>query len=209
LAGVGLVVAQSVAHLIVTVEFHRLDTLVDLDHSNGIPDVVSNVIIVSAALGAVVLAARDRRGRLAALALADVLLLVGLDDALHTGDTIKDGYSTVVIGTLVATLFLTVRVAMRSPRLGRICLLAGIALLVLDAKAPYFYDQFMNTIGRPYDPRGTFLIEFGIVLDEAMELMAWVLIAVGLWDAARAAPSMKPARPELARAPAGTGIGRA
>jgi hypothetical protein len=207
-AGVALVVAQSTAHLVATVEFHQFNTVVDVDRSNGIPDVVSTVLIVGAVLGATVLAARDRRGRLAALALADVLLLIGLDDALHTGNSVRGGYSAVVIGTLVAAVGLTTWVAVRSPFAARICLLAGLALLVLDVKEPYYFDQFMNTIGRPYDPRGTFLIEFGKALDEAMELMAWVLIAVGLWDAARLAPSITAEATERPTPSAKTSVGQ-
>ena len=53
-------------------------------------------------------------------------------------------------------------------------------------KAPFAYDQLMNTVGQPWVVRGDFLYELGVVLDEGMELMGWTLVAVGLWEVALA-----------------------
>ena len=45
--GCALLVTQSALHLIATLGFHSTDSLVDLDRSNGIPDIVSVAIILS------------------------------------------------------------------------------------------------------------------------------------------------------------------
>ena len=58
MAGLALVAAQSVAHLVVTLganlDFGQSDSAFDLDRSNGIPDIVSTLVIVAAAAGATV-----------------------------------------------------------------------------------------------------------------------------------------------------------
>jgi hypothetical protein len=63
-AGLALVAAQSAAHLIAALAFGSYHSVFDLDRSNGIPDVLSVVVIAAGALGAAVLSSRDRAGRL-------------------------------------------------------------------------------------------------------------------------------------------------
>jgi hypothetical protein len=192
LTGALVIVAQSVAHLIATVGFGVCDatgfapcpSVFDLDYSNGISDIVSTAVIAAAALGAAVLGARRRPREVAALALAAVLLLVTVDDALHLEDNAWGVYGVIVIGTIVCAAALTARVAVGVSSGTRWLLLLGTAILALDAKAPYFYDQLMNIVGQPALGRGALLYELGVVLDEAMELAGWILLAVGLWDAA-------------------------
>lgn len=190
-AGSALVVAQSGAHFFVTLGtnpgFGHSDSNFDLDRSNGIPDAVSTVVILTAALGAIVLAAHGRFGRLPAAGLAVALLVIATDDTFHARDNAMNAGGLVVIVTLVVSGALATRVALRTPGTARTCLLVGLLLLVLDVKAPFLYDQLMNTVGQPALHRGDFLYEVGVVLDEGMELMGWILVAVGLWDAARAA----------------------
>jgi hypothetical protein len=186
------IVAQSVVHLIATVRFGVCDatgfaecpSIFDLDHNNGIADLVSTAVIATAALGAAVLGAGRRPSELAALALAAVLFLVTLDDALHLKDNVGTASGVIVVGTILCAAALTMRVAVGVSRETRWLLLVGTAILALDAKTPYLYDQLMNAVGRPALGRGDLLYELGIVLDEAMELAGWTLLAVGLWDAA-------------------------
>jgi hypothetical protein len=207
--GALLIVAQSVAHLLATVEFGVCDatgfapctSVFDLDHNNGISDVVSTLVIAAAAVGATVLGARRRPHEVAALALAAVLFVVMFDDALHLEDTVKDVYGVIVIGTILCGTALTIWVAVGVPSETRWLLLAGIALLALDAKAPFLYDELMNAVGQPDLVRGDMLYELGVVLDEAMELAGWILLAVGWWDAAlragRTEPVLRTRQPEL------------
>jgi len=187
-AGLALVAAQSGAHMLVTlggnIGFGEADSAFDLDKSNGIPDVVSTLLLVAAAVGAVVLAGKNRFGRSPA-ALAAALFVVATADALHTGNGTVT-YRLIVIATLLVTGALATWVALRTRGATRACIFVGLALLVLDVKAPYLYDQLMNAVGQPALRRGDFLYELGVVLDEGMELMGWVLVAVGLWGAALA-----------------------
>lgn len=190
LAGFALVAAQSVAHFVVTLganlDFGQSDSVFDLERSNGVPDVVSTAVIVAAAVGAIVLAGRARHGRLLAAGLAAALLVVATDDTLHDGYDGAGSDRLVVLGALLTTVMLTTWVALRAHGVARTCLLVGLALLVLDVKAPFVYDQLMNTVGQPWVVRGDLLYELGVVLDEGMELMGWALVAVGLWEVALA-----------------------
>jgi hypothetical protein len=193
-AGALVIVAQSIAHLVVTVGLGACDatgfgpcsSVLDLDHDNGVSDIVSTVVIAAAAVGAAVLGVRRRPHEMAALALAAILFLVTFDDAVHLEDNVGSVYGLVVVGTIVCAAVLTIRVAAGVPVETRWLLLVGTALLALDAKAPFLYDQLMNRIGQPALVRGDLLYELGIVLDEGMELAGWTLLAIGLWDAAAA-----------------------
>jgi hypothetical protein len=122
----------------------------------------------------------------AALALATILFLVTIEDALHLGEDARTKYGVIVVGTVLCAAVLTILVAVGASREIRWLLLVGTALLAIDVKTPYLYDQIMNAVGQPALVRGDLLYEFGIVLDEAMELAGWTLLAVGLWDAALA-----------------------
>lgn len=190
LAGLVVVAAQSVAHLVVTLganlDFDQSDSVFDLERSNGVPDIVSTAVIVAAAVGATVLAGHARHGRLLAAGLSAALLVVATDDTLHDGYKGAGSDRLVVIGALLAAVTLTTWVALRAHGVARTCLLVGLALLVFDVKAPFAYDQLMNTVGQPWVVRGDFLYELGVVLDEGMELMGWTLVAVGLWEVALA-----------------------
>jgi hypothetical protein len=78
------------------------------------------------------------------------------------------------------------------------CLFVGLVLLVLEVKAPFAYGRLMNTVGEPALGRGDFLYEFGVVLDEGVELMGCVLVAAGIWHAALAAQIVSSKTPETA-----------
>ena len=74
-----LVLAQSAFHLVVVLHFHRLGTIVDLDRSNSVPDILSTLALVLAALGAGAVARRERASqRVSATLLAGVLALLML-----------------------------------------------------------------------------------------------------------------------------------
>ena len=188
-AGVVLVLAQSAAHLDVTlgksIAFDASVSGFDLERNNGVPDVVSILVITAAAVAAFVLGAHHRAGRHVAWLLGTALLALGVDDALHTEE--RGTYGLVVIATFFAVGALVVRVALRTPPATRAPLLGGFVLLALDVKFPFAYDQLMNLVGRPALVRGDLLYEVGVVLDEGMELMGWILVATSLWVAALAA----------------------
>ena len=80
----GLVVAQSVGHLVVTLGMHRIGTVLDLDRSNSLPDVVSTVVLGTATAGAAMLSHRAPNARRRA-AQALVLAVLTLADLLHVG----------------------------------------------------------------------------------------------------------------------------
>ena len=185
-----MIAAQSVAHFVVTLganlDFAQSDSVFDLERSNGVPDIVSTAVIVAAAVGAMVLAVRAQPGRLLASGLAAALLVVATDDTLHPGYGGTGSDALVVLGTLLAAVTLTTWVALGTHGVARTSLLVGLLLLVLDVKAPFAYDQLMNTVSQPSLVRGDFLYELGVVLDEGMELMGWTFVMVGLWDAALA-----------------------
>jgi len=204
-AGAVAIVAQSVAHLIATVEFGVCDasgfgpcsSVFDLDHNNGISDVVSSFVIAMAGIGAVVLGARRRPREVTAFVLAALLLLISFDDTLHLEDTVRNAYGLFVLGTIVVTAVLMIRLAASVSPEARRLMLFGVVILALDTRFPFFYDQVMNVVGQPHLVRGDLLYELGVVLDEAMELAGWVLLTVGIWDTAlsiRPAAAVAPER---------------
>jgi hypothetical protein len=191
--GCALLVAQSAAHLVGTLwfrschtDFGSCDTPFDLWRNNGVLDLVSLVVIVAAALGAGSLALWDRSSRVVAAALAATFALIAIDDSLQQDD-LKSAYGLVVVATLFAAGLLVIAVARKAPTAARVILLVGLVLLAVDVRAPFAYDQLMNLTGNPALGRGDALYELGIVLDEGMELMAWTLLATGVWAAAGAA----------------------
>lgn len=188
--GFALLTVQSVAHLVGTLafrschtDFGSCDTGFDLWRNNGVLDLVSLVLIAAAVLGAGVLATRERSSRPAAAALAVMLALIAIDDALQQDDLASE-YGHVVAATLAAAGLLVIAVALNTPPAARALLLSGVLLLAVDVKVPFAYDQLMNVTGNPALGRGDVLYELGIVLDEGMEIMAWTLLATGLWAAA-------------------------
>jgi hypothetical protein len=191
--GLALLLAQSAAHLVGTLafrschtDFSACDTAFDLWRNDGILDLVSLVLIVAAALGAGVLAVREQSSRLAAAALAVMLSLIAIDDSLHQDD-LASPYGLVVAATLLGAGLLVIAVALNTPPAPRTLLLAGLVLLAFDVKTPFAYDQLMNLTGNPALGRGDVLYEVGIALDEGMEVMAWTVLATGLWAAAAVA----------------------
>jgi hypothetical protein len=193
-----VVVAQSVAHLIATVRFGVCDatgfapcpSVFDLDRNNGVSDVISTFVIAAAAVGAAVYGARRRPHEGAALILAALLVFITFDDAMHLEDSMKSVSGVIVVGTILSAAVLSLRVAVGVRRETRLLLLLGTATLALDTRIPFLYDQMMNAVGQPALVRGDLLYELGVVLEQAMELTGWILLAVGLWDAAMSVSSV-------------------
>jgi hypothetical protein len=187
-----VVIAQSAAHLVATVGLGVCDkrgfgpcpSPFDLEHSNGLGDVISTAVIGAAALGGLALGIGGRCREPLALALAALLFVAMIDDGLHLEDDLRTVRGLIVTGTILCAALMTIRVALGVPERARVLLLVGVALLLLDVKMPFLYDQLMNTVGQPALVRGDLLYELGVVLDEGLELAGWMLLAVGLWDAA-------------------------
>jgi hypothetical protein len=193
---IGVAAAQSIAHLVLVLWMHRLGTVLDLDRSNGLPDVVSSFALAGAAAGATILAHRERgtrRNVAAAVALALGTLTVA--DVLHDGAHPATGHGKAVIVLVCLSAALLVFVGNRGSRRVQVtlavaaCLLAGaFALTGLDRFDPWFQRE-----------RGDPVAEVRIVWKENFELVGWSLVALALWDAAagaaRGSSRMREVRP--------------
>ena len=84
---VGVALLQSVVHLAVVLDADRVGTVVDLDRSNGLPDLVSTVALDGRRRRARSCSHGDERGerRIAPTLLTAVLALLTLADLLHDG----------------------------------------------------------------------------------------------------------------------------
>ena len=166
--------------------FGRPDHLVllDLQNNNGIPDLLSTVAILAAAVGALLLA---ESARVQGAALFCLLLIIAVDDIVQEEAKAGNEWGRFVIATTFAAAVLLVTVALRAPRRAAVCLLFGLVALGLAVKAAYTYDQLLNVLGRGDEHRGEFDYELGIVIKEGLELAGWSLVAIGLWATAFAA----------------------
>jgi hypothetical protein len=190
LAGALLLLAvQSVAHLAASIHFHSYDSLLDLDRNNGIPDVLSSVMIVTAAFGALALAASSPRDRWQAGALALLLAIVAFDDVSQKEAGNANAWAMSVIMTLALTTLLVLTITRRAPRSAALALLVGLGLLVAAVKNAYVapYDQLLEMLGHSGEQRGHLDYELGIVLKQGLEFLGWSLVAIGLWATALAA----------------------
>src|SRR6476659_3666654 len=167
-----LVAAQSVVHLIVVLHFHRMGTFVDLDRSNGLPDIVSEVVLALAAIGASAVATRERGfQRIAAMLLTAALTVLMLADVFHDG-----AHPSSAKGWYVITL-----VALTGGLLGAVAFAAGtraraalaVALLVL---ASSFFVTGLDRLDHRFErARGETTAEYEIVAKEGLELLGWAL----------------------------------
>jgi hypothetical protein len=196
------VVAQSVVHLVVVLLFHRMETFVDLDRSNGLPDIVSTVALALAALGAGAVARHERGSqRLAATVLAAVLAVLMLADLFHDGAHPSSATGPYVIALVAATAGLLGIVALSSGLRVRVTLV--VAVLVL---ASSFFVTGLDRLDHRFErARGERTAEYQIVAKEGLELLGWSLVALALWDEAlrlrRSLVSVPTARASRAPAP--------
>jgi hypothetical protein len=176
----GLVVLQSVVHLVLVLDLHRIDTVVDLDRSNGIPDILSTLAFAVAAAGAVVLArSEDGRGLLGS-ALAAGLVLLGAADLIHWGAHPTPTSGKVVIALVGGVGVLAVLIAVDSAVRTRVTL-AGAGCVLVCSFAVITLDRFFHRFERE---RGDAIAEYQIVAKEGLELLGWSLVALALWDEA-------------------------
>ena len=116
----------------VVLRLGRVGTFVDLDRSNGLPDLISTLALLAAVGGAVLLAQRcDARRRREAWALAALLAALALADALHDGPHASAGGGWYVIALVVATGVLLAHVGLESNVRSRTTL--GVAAVILIA----------------------------------------------------------------------------
>ena len=82
----GVTALQSELHLHVVLDDGRMGTMLDLDRSNGLPDLVSTLALASAAVGAALLSQREPHGRRPVpTRLAGFLAFLTLADVIHDG----------------------------------------------------------------------------------------------------------------------------
>jgi hypothetical protein len=185
------VLLQSIAHLVATGPFGEIDSIVDLDRSNGLPDVISTVAIAVAGIGAVLLVWRTRGWeRLSAFLLGVCLGVLAIDDVVGVDRDFS------AFATLVISGFAIVAVAAFAAADGKagvrqaVTLAAGLTALVATlvvGQLPELEPWFERA-------RGDQIIELQIVLKQGLELVGWGLVALGLWDRALACGTERPTR---------------
>jgi hypothetical protein len=194
-----LVVAQSVTHLVVVLGLDRVGTFVDLDRSNGLPDILSTLALALAAVGAGLVAGRGRGPqRAAGIGLTAVLACLTLADLLHDGAHPSSRTGPYVIALVLIAGLLLLVVAGASGTRARLTF--AVAALVLAAS---FFGEGLDRLDHWFErERGDPVAEAQIVAKEGLELLGWSLVALGLWDEALRRRAATPARARASRAQA-------
>lgn len=176
-----LVVAQSVIHLTLTLGEGRIGTFVDLDRSNGLPDLISTAALAAAATGAGVLAAeRGEPGRHVPAAASGLLAFLTIADLLHDGAHPFRRGGPVVVAAVMATILLVAVVGRDSSKRATITLALAVVLL-----AGSFVTGGLDQMNHRFErARGEATAEYVIVVKEGLELAGWALVALALWDEA-------------------------
>lgn len=181
-----MIVLQSVAHLLATGPFGEVDSVVDLDRSNGIPDVISTAAIAVASAGAIAVAFARRNGpweRVGAVLLAGCLGVITVDDVVGL-DKDFTGYATLAVTGIAIVAAATVAgldgSAGRRPALVLLSGLVALAATLAVGQLPELEQWFERA-------RGDRIIEVQIVAKQGLELAGWCLVAIALWDIAVAA----------------------
>lgn len=176
-----LVVAQSVAHLVVVLGRDDLHSSFDLDRSNGLPDLVSTALLAGATVAAVVLAWHEKGARRAAPAVAaGVLAALMLADLLHDGAHPSRPSGVLVVGLVVGTVAALAVISLTASRRDRLALIAAACTLggsFVVSGLDWFDQWFERNRGDP-------VAEYEIVAKEGLELAGWALVALALTDAA-------------------------
>jgi hypothetical protein len=196
---VALVIAQSIVHLFMVLRLDRIGTLVDLDRSNGLPDLVSTLALVVAAVGAIVVGRDGARSSLA-LSLAALLGGLAVADLFHDGPHPSAGGGWYVIVLAVATGALLTVAGIRFGLRPRATLVAAAIFL-----AGSFLVNGLDRVDQWFErERSDPIAEYQIVAKEGLELLGWSLVALALWDEAlrrRAQVTSTTARASRAQAP--------
>lgn len=199
IAIVAVIVVQSIAHLVVRLRLDRADTIVDLDRSNGLPDLVSTVALAAGAAGATVLAMRSARSRRVAAAAAAALLgALTVADLMHDGAHPFRQAGPFVIAIVLATAALLALIVLEASHRARITLVVAAAVLGGSFLAAGLdrLEWFDRNPGEP-------IAEYRVVAKEGLELLGWSLVTLVLWDEAlrRGRLTSTTARASRAQAP--------
>ena len=176
-------VLQSIVHLEVVLRRGHVGTIVDLDRSNSLPDLVSTVALAAAAARLPFSSARGRgAGSVDRPAvLAGALALLTLADLVHDGPHPASAVGWLVIAVVVATGASARRRRARSGVRARATLAAaGCAarrLVPASTRSTSSTQRFERERGDP-------IAEYQIVAKEGLELLGWSLVALALWDEA-------------------------
>ena len=195
----GLVAAQTIMDLLVTVAAGRHRGAFDLERSNSVPDLVSNLALAVAAAGALAVALRAERGAQRTLmgAVSVLLVLLTIADFAHDGAHATSPGGLLVVGLAAATVLLVAvcsgsfAARPRTTFFVAACVL-GASLLRSGLRTMPAFD------GRRSNP----LKELRIVTKEGLELAGWSLIALALWDEALARRRAAAATARASGAPA-------
>ena len=176
-----VVVVQSAAHLIAVGPLDSIDSIIDLDRSNGIPDVISTVLIAVAAGGAAALAWRTNgRERFAAWLLVACLVLIGVDDVVGVDRDVSAAATLIVTGLAIAATAALTAAAHAAGRRPAVTMAVGLVALA----GTLFIGQLPELDQWFEQARGDTVIEVQILLKQGLELAGWGLVALGLWDEA-------------------------
>jgi hypothetical protein len=195
-----LVTAQSLLHLVVVLRLGEIGTFVDLDRSNGLPDIVSTIALATASAGAALLA--HRCSGVVRRASGGASLLLGgltLADLLHDGAHPMRRGGPLVIVAVAMTLVLLAVVARHSSTVFGVTVVAATLALA---------GSFLVGGLERFDParfqreRGDPITERQIVLKEGLELLGWSLVALALWDEAIRRGRLESTTGRASRAPA-------
>ena len=173
-------VVQSIVHLAVVLGSDRIGTLVDLDRSNGLPDLASSIVLAAAAVGAAALASvGPKRLRLLTATLGVTLAALTLADVVHDGPHPSSAVGWSVIAVVaIAGPILGLIAAGASGRV-RATLVAAVGLLA----ASFFINALDQIDAQRFErERGDSTAEYQIVAKEGLELLGWSFVALALWD---------------------------
>jgi hypothetical protein len=196
---VGVAVLQSMVHLVVVLGEHDVHSRLDLDRSNGFPDLVSSLALGCATAGAAAIAWHEQgRGRLVPVCLALVLGALTVADLLHDGAHPSSSVGRRVIELVAVAAVLLLVLAVDATVRARASLAAAAVVLAASFLVSGL-DRFDVWFERM---RGDPVAEYQIVAKEGLELVGWSLVALALWDEAL---RRRPPMPRAARRPAGPG----
>jgi hypothetical protein len=175
-----VLVAQSLAHAVAVFGFDSYSSAVDLNVNDSVPDVLSTLAILAAALAAAMLARSRVAHEREAWALAGLLVLIVVADVAHTGTESVSGVGALVTLVLAVVAVLVWRIALGSGRVAALLLYAGLGCLVGSLAVSFVFhrvDGFLDVV------RGDVVYEAKIILKQGLELAGWWLVALGCWAA--------------------------